>query len=67
MKEAASMLRPSKLARERIIEALADKNPNPIQPARHGGQRRGSFVFGKPLNGAALDDDIERTRAHRTV
>ncbi|HJZ56510.1 MAG TPA: hypothetical protein VKE74_16210 [Gemmataceae bacterium] len=67
MEEAASMLRPSELPRKGIIETLAHEDPNLIQPSRKGGQGSGPLVFAKPLNGATLDDSVERTRAHRTV
>jgi hypothetical protein len=67
MEETASMLRPSKLHREGIIETLAHEDPNLIQPSRKGGQSSGPLVFGKPLNGATLDDKVERARAHRIV
>jgi hypothetical protein len=67
MEEAASMLRPSKLHREGIIETLAHEDPNLVQPSRKGGQGSGPIMFGKPLNGATLDDNVEWTRAHRNV
>ena len=67
MEEAASVLRPSKLRREGIIETLAHEDPDFVQSPRKGGQGGGPLVSGKPLNGAALDDNVEGARAHRNV
>jgi hypothetical protein len=61
------MLRPAQLHREGIIETLAHEDPDLVQSSRKGGQGSGALVFGKPLNGATLDDNVKGTRAHRPV
>src|SRR5665213_433129 len=67
MEPPAFMLRPSEVQREGIVETKAEEDSNFAQPSRQGRQSGGPLVFAEPLNGAALDDNVERTWTHRRV
>lgn len=61
------MLGPSQFQRESVVETIAQEDPKFAKSSRKCRQSGSPLVFGKPLNRAALDDNVERTRTHRGV